>query len=112
MSLITLGMIHQCISRSILHVRNLMRHMQARAGSSIRFVRRGWDFGMPNVIKWLHENEEFRQAPDAAHPLDFTDKEGLMGNPYMILLDRACNHCFSARQKASDAGLYVLGMLL
>lgn len=85
--------------------------MQKQKGTSVRFLRRGWDFGLPNVIKWFHEDAQFREAADAAHPPDFQDPDGLFGNPYLHLLDDACNGCFSKRQSASEAGLYVLGAM-
>lgn len=64
---------------------------------------------MQNVIKWFHEDDEFCAAADAAHPLDFNDPNGLVGNMYMHDLDRTCNSCLSTRQKASDAGIYGIG---
>ena len=61
------------------------------------------------MIKWAHEDEEYRQAADAAHPLDFGDVNGLVGNMYMNLLDKDCRHVLSERKQASDAGIYGFG---
>jgi len=86
--------------------------VQAAAGNSVRYLRRGWDFTLQNVIKWAHEDEEYREAADAAHPLDFNDVDGLVGNMYMHLLDKDCNYVLSKRQSSSDAGIYGLGVSL
>lgn len=84
--------------------------VQAGPGNTVRYMRRGWDFTMQNVIKWFHEDEDFCAAADAAHPLNFKDPDGLVGNLYMNELDRQCNSCLSRRTKASDAGIYGAGM--
>lgn len=83
--------------------------VQSGPGDSVRYMRRGWDFTMQNVIKWFHEDKDFCEAAQAAHPLDFNDPNGLVGNMYMHELDRQCNHCLSERSRASDAGIYGIG---
>lgn len=83
--------------------------VQAASGTTVKFKRKGWDFTMECVIRWFHEDENFRQAAAAAHPLDFTDVDGMAGSMYMNLLDKDCMHRLSNRKDAFGAGVYGVG---
>lgn len=64
---------------------------------------------MESVIKWFHEDESFRQAAVDAHPLDFTDPDGVAGSLYMNMLDNDCKKVLSERSDAHGAGIYGMG---
>lgn len=64
---------------------------------------------MANVLRWFHEDEEFRAAADAQHPLNFDNPDALSGSIYMNLIDSDCKNCLSTRERASDAGVYGIG---
>ena len=76
---------------------NKTRPVQAGQGGHVKYKRRGWDFTMNNVIKWFHEDAEFRKAADNAHPLKLNDPDSVAGSLYMSLLDRDCKQRLSQR---------------
>lgn len=84
--------------------------LQASTNTSVKFKRRGWDFTMEAVLRWFHEDEGFRQAAEAAHPLDFKDRDGMAGSMYLHLLNQDCKRRLSKRKDAYGAGVYGVGM--
>ena len=83
--------------------------MQRGAGTAISYARRGWDFGVQDVLQNLFEDEDFWAACDSAHPPDAADPEDLGSGPYFRNLDRDTLHVWSKRARSADAGMYGLG---
>lgn len=86
--------------------------VQAASARTVKFNRRGWDFTMEAVIKWFHEDEAFREAVLAAHPLDFTDADGVAGSLYLNMLNEDCKNVLSKRTDAFGAGIYGMGVIM
>lgn len=83
--------------------------LQAGAGNSVCFLRRGWDYGVHGALQNMFEEEGFLDAVKSAFHVDATNPHDLASGSYFSSVDRLTGCYWSKRQSPNGAGMYSLG---